>query len=170
MRILKDPHTGAFAVISVAILFILCFASMLSVVEQIHFKQALEISRAEPMLSLILIPVISRCGSSLAVLSIRPLNHSQYNAEQGFHRDGAKITAVSAMMLAAVLFAVLLGIGVLPLGTTYSVLTVLAGTAAAYLLAISSSVCHLKGVSGDLAGYSLTIAEAAAMVMLALVA
>ena len=170
LRILKDPHTGAFAVISVAILFIICFASMFSIMEQINFKQALDISKGDPMLSLLLIPVISRCGSALAVLGMRPLAHSQYNGEPDAKKDVPKIIAVSIIGLSVILFALLLGSGVLELEATYSVLIVLAGTVAAYLIAILSSTHHLEGVSGDLAGYSLTIAEAAAIVMLALIA
>ena len=74
LRILKDPHTGAFAVISVAILFVFCYASMSAVIEQINFKQSLGIPQGDSMLSLIFIPVISRCGSALAVLAGRPLS------------------------------------------------------------------------------------------------
>lgn len=169
LRILKDPHTGAFAVISTAILFILCFASMLSVTEQIHFKQALDIAQGDPMLSLILIPVVSRCGSALAVLGIKPLGHSQYKAEPGAKKEIGKIAIVTIFVLASFLAAALLGAGALPLEATPSVLIVLGGTAAAYLVAIASSVRHLKGVSGDLAGYSLIVAEAAGLIVLALV-
>jgi len=168
LRILKDPHTGAFAVISTAILFVFCFAAMSAVVEQIHFKQALDIAKDDPMLALIFIPVITRCGSSIAVLAGKPLAHSQYNEEQGTKKAVSEIIAVSLMGLAAILGALAIGTGILVQEASYTVLTVLAGAAAAYLAAMFGAARQLKGVSGDLAGYALTIAEAFAIVMLAL--
>ena len=44
---------------------------------------------------------------------------------------------------------------------------VLLGAALAYVTALSGVVHQLKGVSGDLAGCSLTIAEASAILVLA---
>jgi cobalamin synthase len=45
---------------------------------------------------------------------------------------------------------------------------VLAMTLASYLAAIVSAARQLKGVSGDLAGYALTVGEGVAVVALAL--
>ena len=169
LRILKDPHTGAFAVISVAVLFIICFAAMLSIVEQINFKRALDISKDNPMLSLILIPVITRCCSALAVLAGKPLAHSQYKTEASPKKSVKEIMAVSMIGIAAMLMAGALGTGLLIPERSFSVLIVLTGTVVAYVAAISTSVNQMKGVSGDLAGYSLTIAEAFALIMIALI-
>lgn len=168
LRILKDPHTGAFAVISVAVLFILCFASMSSVIERIHFKQALDIAEGNPMLVLILIPVISRCCSAFAVLAGRPLAHSQYKEEPGAKKALAEVIGIFIMGLAAVVASLVIGTGILIDEATWSVPLVLACAVFAYLAAMYGAVRQLKGVSGDLAGYSLTIAEAMAVVSLAI--
>lgn len=167
-RILKDPHTGAFAVVAVGILFIVCFASMMSVMERIHFKQALDIAQGDPMLALILIPVITRCCSSVAVLAGKPLAHSQYKGEAETKKPVAEVTAVSLMGLAAVLAALAIGSGLFVQEASRSGPAVLAGAAVGYLAAMFGAVRQLKGVSGDLAGYALTIGEAAAIVVLAL--
>ncbi len=170
LRILKDPHTGAFAVISVGVLFIICFAAMLSVMEQVHFKQALDIANGNPMLALILIPVITRCCSAAAVLAGKPLAHSQYHEEAEAKKPMAAVAAVSLMGLAAILTALAIGIGFYGKEADWSVTLALAGAVAGYLAAMLGAVRQLKGVSGDLAGYALTIGEALAVVMLALLA
>lgn len=170
LRILKDPHTGAFAVISVGVLFVFCFASMLSAIEQVHFRQALNIAEGDPMLALILIPVITRCCSAVAVLAGKPLAHSQYKEESGVNKPVGKIIAISLMGLAAALAALAVGAGLIVQEANWSVLLVVAAAAAAYLAAIAGVVRRLKGVSGDLAGYALTIGEAFAVVVLALLA
>ncbi len=170
LRILKDPHTGAFAVISVGVLFVFCFASMLSAIEQVHFRQALDIAEGDPMLALILIPVITRCCSAIAVLAGKPLDHSQYKEEPDVKKPVGKIIAISLMGLAAVLAALAVGMGVIVQEAAWSVLMVLAAAVAAYAAAMAGAVRQLKGVSGDLAGYALTIGEAFAVVVLALLA
>ncbi len=168
LRILKDPHTGAFAVISVGILFIVCFAAMLSTMEQLHFRQALDIAVGDPMLALILIPMITRCCSAIAVLTGKPLSHSQYNEGVGTTKPLSEVTAISLMGLAAIAAAIAIGMGIFVKEASYSVPLVLAAAVAAYLAAIFGAARRLKGVSGDLAGYALTIGEAFAIIMLAL--
>ncbi|HWQ79456.1 MAG TPA: adenosylcobinamide-GDP ribazoletransferase [Anaerovoracaceae bacterium] len=161
LRILKDPHTGAFAVISAAVLFIVCFGSMSAAVEQLHLKQALDIATDDPMPALILVPVVTRCCSAIAVLAGKPLAHSQYQTEEGTKKPAAELAAISLMGLAAILTA---------FWHSWSVPLVLAGALAAYLAAMFGAVRQLAGVSGDLAGYALTVGEGAALVMLALLA
>lgn len=168
LRILKDPHTGAFAVISAAILLIVCYAAMSAVMEQIHFKKALDIAEGDPMLVLILIPVITRCCSAAAVLAGKPLAHSQYREEADVKKPVGAVTAICLIGLAAILAGIMIGSGFLTSQASWSVPLVLAGTVAAYLAALFGAVRQLEGVSGDLAGYSLTIAEAFSLVMLAL--
>ena len=169
LRILKDPHTGAFAVISVAILFIIGYAAMSSALEQMHFKKALDLVSGEPMLALILIPMITRCCSSLAVLAGKPLMHSQYHEEQEAKKPTGEIMTVCLMALAAILASLAMGTGLFGQGASYLVPLVLAGAVLAYLAAMFGAVRQLKGVSGDLAGYALTIAEAFAIIVLALI-
>jgi adenosylcobinamide-GDP ribazoletransferase len=170
LRILKDPHTGAFAVISVAVLFIVGFASVSAVLEQVHFKQALDIAEGDPLLALILIPVITRCCSAVAVLAGKPLAHSQYREDPDAKRPVAAVTAICLLALAAIAASLLVGAGSFGAEATWSVPLVLTGAAFAYLAAVFGAVRQLKGVSGDIAGYSLTIAEVFALVMMALLA
>ncbi len=169
LRILKDPHTGAFAVISVVVLMVLCYASMSSVVERIHLRQALDMETGGLMLSLIFIPVITRCGSALAVMAGKPLAHSQYHAEEGQKKPAAEIAAVAIIAILVFSIVFTLGAGLWQIKTDYSLFIVLVCTAAAYVIAVVSSARQLAGVSGDLAGYALTWAEAVALVVLACV-
>lgn len=120
------------------------------------------------MLALILIPVVTRCCSAVAVLAGKPLAHSQYKEEPDAKKPVAAVTAVCFLGLAAAAASLLIGIGFYAPEATWSVPLVLAGAVAAYLAAVFGAVRQLKGVSGDVAGYSLTIAEAFALVMLAL--
>lgn len=196
LRILKDPHTGAFAVISVAGLFIICYAAMSATVEQIHLKNALGIVESDIMLALIFVPVITRCCSSIAVLAGKPLAHSQYNeakkspislkhadvrmrykGEEGAKKPVAEVIAISLIGLAAIFapLAMVTGAPVLETAsldkpTSYSMALVLACTLIAYNAVIFGAVRQFRGVSGDLAGYALTISEAVAVVVLALLA
>lgn len=170
LRILKDPHTGAFAVISVGILFIICYAAMSTVLEQVSFARALDIVDDDPMLSLILIPVITRCCSALAVLTGKPLAHSQYGGGEEKKKATTEVLTIILMALLTIGVAALLGTGMLMnMATSYSILLVLLVVILAYLITMMGAVRHLKGVSGDLAGYALTIAEAFALVAMALI-
>lgn len=166
LRILKDPHTGAFAVISVAILFILCYAAMSAVVENIHLEGALSLKNGNSMLSLILIPAATRCCSALAVLKGKPLQHSQYGSE--FKKNSNPGEAIFVLFLAVLCIAGAIFIGTLAGSFSYTVLIIMLVTFVAYSAAIFYSANQLGGISGDLAGYSLTIAEAAAIVTMAL--
>jgi adenosylcobinamide-GDP ribazoletransferase len=66
-RILKDPHTGAFAVIMLAVLFIMQFAAVFAIVE-----------RGQYLVLLITIPVISRCCAALSILCLKIMPQSSY--------------------------------------------------------------------------------------------
>lgn len=168
LRILKDPHTGAFAVISVGVLFLLCYASMSSVVEQVHFKKALEIASGDLMPVLILIPVVTRCCSAVAVLTGKPLSHSQYKTEPDTKKPIAEVTVIIMTGVAAMLAALAVGSGFFGGEAAWAIPVILVCAVVAYLSAIFGSSRQLGGVSGDLAGYSLTISEAFALIALAI--
>lgn len=169
LRILKDPHTGAFAVISVVVLMLLCYGAVASVVERINLTQALGIANGDPMLSLILLPIITRCGSAIAVMIGKPLAHSQYKADEEKKKSAAEITAVVITLAGVFLTAYAYGAGVFAAETSFAPLVVLIGALAGYLVSILSAARQLGGVSGDLAGYSLSIAEASGLVVLAVI-
>ena len=144
LRILKDPHTGSFAVVSVAMLMLFSYAAALSL-------------PAERLRALALIPALSRCGSAWCVSSLPTLGHSEYT---GMPRKGGHQAAVLCMALAALLIA--------GLWLGKSAVIALLVEAAAYALSMGWACRTLGGVSGDLAGFALTISECAALIALAL--
>lgn len=143
LRILKDSHVGSFAVVMIGILFLLQFAACMAV---------------ERLLPLLLIPVLSRAGSALSVLAIQPLGHSEY-ANQSAPRE--LIRAVLAMAAAALL--------VLLLACGWRGLAVGGAVIAGYALAMWRCVRSLGGVSGDLAGFALTVAELCGLIALSMI-
>ena len=141
LRILKDSRVGAFAVISVCLLMLFQFAAAMSVGSRF---------------ALLLIPMLSRTGSAVCVCLIPPLETSQYAAEK---RAVPKIALLcgGAALLALIVFAGWRG------------LIVGAAVLAGYAAAMRSCVRALGGVSGDLAGFSMTIAELCGLIALAVV-
>ena len=126
-RILKDSHCGAFAVICMVLLAMGQWSAFLS-------------ARSLSLWGLALIPVASRSCAALAVLTLRPLDSSQYSAMQ---RGGGPVClALSA---------------VLPL--------LLAGSFAPAMTAVGCALAawygyrQLDGMSGDVSGFALTVGE-----------
>lgn len=155
-RILKDPHAGAFSVIALGILFVLYYPAMWAALE----KGGLTI------LALILIPVISRGCSAFCVLVFKPMGHSQYKKSDNEKPRKKLAIMVAAIMILSLVISLALesrwGI------THYKSTLVLVLLIFAYSLAMTYASRDLKGVSGDLAGYALTIGETAAIVGLAI--
>ena len=149
LRILKDPHTGAFAVIMLAVLFVLQFASAFVFVE-----------KGRNYVLLIILPVISRCCSAFSVLCLKPMTQSSYanmfRENTGIsHKIFVIIIAIACITLSFFLSGIngLIVVGSVILGFT-------AAMACAYM--------NLKGVSGDLAGFALVIGELCGLVALAI--
>ena len=131
-RILKDSHCGAFAVICLALLVLCQWAVFLS-------------AEVLPLWPLALIPVASRACAALAVLTLRPISTSQYSA---MTRGGAPV------VFAAIVLAAVCGLSVL-LWDSFAPLA----AAVCYWLAAWYSFRQLDGMSGDVSGFALTIAE-----------
>jgi len=148
LRILKDPHTGAFAVIMLAVLFIMQFAASVAVLEGgRHFAL------------LIVIAVISRCCSGLSALCLKTLPQSGY-AKMFTHNTGTlhKICLIVIAACAIALSYFIAGF--------YGVI-VAAVTAAGFAGAMAYAYLDLKGVSGDLMGFALVISELCGLIVLA---
>ena len=143
--ILKDSHVGSFAVIGCLLLMIAQFAFCAS-------------STGE-FLTLIFIPVVSRCCSALAVTLIRPMFTSQYAG--AFQRGISKVEPVvlSVMLIAAVTVA-------FPLCGKAGF--ALVGGLAGYALALIKGFKSLGGMNGDIAGYALTLSELTSVAVWAL--
>lgn len=141
LRILKDSRVGAFAVISVGLLMLFQFAAAMSV---------------EKTSLLLWIPMLSRAGSAVCVCVIPPLETSQYAADKREMPKTALLCGGLAL-LAMIVFAGWRG------------LIVGAAVVAGYAAAMRCCVRALGGVSGDLAGFSMTIAELCGLIALAIV-
>ena len=140
-RILKDSHCGAFAVICMVLLALGQWSVFLS-------------AEGIALWPLALVPVASRACAALAVLTLRPMTTSQYSAME---RGGAPVVFAALVLAAACIVSVLLWDSFAPAVTT-----------AVYALAAWYGVRQLGGMSGDVSGFALTLAElggAAALVL-----
>jgi len=148
LRILKDPTVGAFAVVMLVILFFLQFASVFSVVIGGRYWAML-----------IVICVISRGCSALAIFMLRHMPASNYAAMLG--DIGKEVKAyVSSMVLIAVGFAFFYA--------GFIGLIVSAAVILGYTAAMRKAYKGFDGVSGDLLGYSMVIGELCGLITLAL--
>lgn len=141
-RILKDPHCGSFAAISLGLLMLASFAVLLS------WKYS-----AAKLLPLALIPVSTRACAGIAVLGLKPMSTSQYSRE----RDKRLIIPLCVMLAAAVILPVVfMGLGgIAP-----------AAAAAAYWLFALYGKKQLGGMNGDISGFALTLGELIGVIIL----
>lgn len=140
-EILKDSHVGSFSVIGVVLVILAQFALCVS----------LKPGRA--LQGLVLIPVVSRCCSVLAIQLLPPMESSQY-ANRESH---------GALPLVMLLLAIGWGFWMQPeFGPA------LLGCTAGYALALFRAFRSLKGMNGDISGYCLTLGELAGLAVLAI--
>ena len=142
-EILKDSHVGAFAVIGIGLLLLAQFAFLTSVPERADYR------------ILLFVPAVSRCGSSLAVTILKPMNTSQYAAQKKPRSHVAVLAVMTVLFVAA---------GFLLCGRYGFVLL---GGLAGYGLALRKAYKSLEGMNGDISGYALTISELCAVAVLA---
>ena len=150
LRILKDPHTGAFSVIMIAVLFILQFAAVYAVIENGKY-----------LALLIIISVISRCCSAFSHFCLKVMPQSGYGNmfKQNVkipHKIFIVVTAVTAFAL-SYLYAEIFG------------LIVAVSAVLGFIAAMAYAYKEFKGVSGDLAGYALVVGELCGLVALAVI-
>lgn len=144
-KILKDPHCGAFAVISLGLLMLFSFAVFLS-----WEYEALR------LIPLALIPAAVRASAGMAVLGLPPMSTSQYSRQ----RDKRLIIPLAFMLAAAT---------VLPI--VFMGLTGLAPAAAAcgYWLFCLYGKHELGGMNGDISGFALVMGELVGVTVLVFV-
>ena len=143
-EILKDSHVGAFAVIGIVLLVIAQFACMASVPDGADYR------------ILLFVPAVSRCGSSLAVTVLKPMNTSQYADQKKPKSHVAVLAAMTALFVAG---------GFLLCGKYGFVLL---GCLAGYGAALRKAYRSLEGMNGDISGYALTLSELCAVAVLAI--
>ena len=141
---LKDSHVGAFAVIGIALLLLAQFAFLSSVPEHADWR------------ILLFVPAVSRCGSSLAVTALKPMNTSQYASQEKPKSHIGVLAVMTALFVAA---------GFLLCGKYGFVLL---GGLTGYGFALRKAYKSLEGMNGDISGYALTISELCAVAVLAL--
>lgn len=143
-RIIKDPLTGAFAVICLVIIALLSFAA---------FCEA-ELSN---YIALLAVPIATRSCSALAVQLLRPMGHSQYAkcGKTSFSVILPAITLVASLVLAFVL------------GTSAFVVVCVA--VIFWGIACWQGFRQLDGMSGDISGYAIVWAETFAVIAFAFI-
>lgn len=145
-EILKDPHTGAFAVIGIVLYLLIYFA----------LGTELQPSTAAPLL-LGLSFVLSRTLSGLSVLLFPP------NAGKGLSITFKDAAGKKASVIILIFFFALCSAGLVCLEVLTGIVMVLAALICfTYLYVMSRR--QFGGMSGDLAGYFLQLCE---LVMLA---
>ena len=142
LHILKDVHTGAFAVVGLGLLMMFSHSAAMGL-------------QWSDLRALLFVPVVSRCGSAFCVLTLQPIGHSEYAKTEG--KAAQRIAVVAIWLIAVIACAICL---------RGPVLALLAETAV-YAAAMAWACHTLKGVSGDVAGFALSVAECAALIALA---
>ena len=148
IRILKDPNTGAFAVISLAILFIIDFAATYTLVEN-----------KVNVIGIIIIPIISRSLMGLMLLKKDSMKESSLGAY--FKKDTGKID-----ILILYLFLLASSISFIIIFNLKAILVPVFMIISA-VISVNKSTKELGGMSGDSAGYGLVIAEVVGILFLA---
>ena len=160
-RILKDSRVGAMAVVSVIFLILMNFASLIIVM-----SYTFTFSGFAPFL---LMPVASRAAAGLMVLTMKPMEISQYAEDYERPRGGLRIALI--LQVAVYAIAVLSiswfwdgmeGYGLIRTGVP--ALVTLVGTIGACLYGNR----QLAGMNGDVAGYAICLGEVLGLVSLAM--
>jgi len=149
LRILKDPHVGAFAVIMVAVLFLLQFAAVYTVVDGGRYFALV-----------IAVCVLSRSCSALSIFVLHHMPQSNYAAMLG-EKTG----------ILPKIFIVIAGAGAVAFAFLYAGAFGLIASAAVilgYAWAMRPVYKGFGGASGDLLGYSQVRGELCGLIALAL--
>lgn len=149
IRILKDPNTGAFSVIALAILFILEFSAIHTVIEK------------SIVLPIIIIPIISRALMGILLLKRDSMKESSLGA---YYKKGTNkfdiIILYSFIIIASLIMYFI---------ASYKGILISLAVVVSALISVNKSTKELGGMSGDSAGYGLVISEFIGILILALI-
>ena len=160
-RILKDPHSGAFAVICLVIMLLVFTGSMADIAEEFSIKSCS---------LLVVIFTASRTVSALEVIMREPMETSQYAQLEEPGRAGDTIPAI-------IILAVVLGVCELIMSgmswwaliaELYSNIIALTVMVAAFITC-SIDCRKLGGMNGDISGHMITISELFGVLTMALI-
>lgn len=144
-EILKDSHVGSFAVVWCVFLILASFA----VFSSMTLKNSFGI--------LLLVPVISRCCSSFAIIQLKAMNTSQYAGAIHYPKWHKAVLALLIITCLFVGFFVWEKCGF-----------ALVGCLTGYALALKKSYQSLQGMNGDISGFCICISELCAAFVLVL--
>ncbi len=150
-KILKDPHVGSFAVIMIIILFLLQFTAVYEI-----------ISTDKNIIVLIFIPIFSRCCSATASMRLKAMRQSEYVNMFKKNTDTSHIIFIIITAIAALVLAFF----TCSLTGLISVLITIIG----FIISLALVYRVFGGISGDLAGFSLTVAELVGLLTYAIIA
>ena len=160
LRILKDPHTGAFAVISVAMLFVVNFSGVYTVISNSIKDNAINNINTSAV-GLILIPIISRSLMGYLLLSKDSMKGSSLGA---FFKQGTgkvdRFILLSSLIISSIISIFIFKI----YGVIMSLAMILVST-----FLVNSAAKEFDGMSGDSAGYGLVIAETIGVLILSFI-
>lgn len=151
LRILKDSHIGAFAVISLIILFFLQFSGVYSFLEK-------NIDIRDIICLLILIPVISRSLAGYFLLSKITIKESSLGT---YFKKGTNKVDIIIMIGVIILSTICIFINS---GLKYSIIPLT--MTAIVTVGVRKCIKEFGGGSGDVAGFALIIGEAAGLITL----
>lgn len=160
LRILKDPHTGAFAVISVVMLFVVNFSVLYTVINNSIINNSINNINTSAV-GLILIPIISRSLMGYLLLSKDSMKGSSLGA---FFKQGTgkvdKLILLSCLIISSIISIFIFRI----YGIIMSLAMILVST-----FLVNSAAKEFDGMSGDSAGYGLVIAETIGLLILSFI-
>ena len=151
LQILKDPHKGAFSIVMIAVLFLLQFAAVYAIFDS-----------GKHYMTFLFISVISRCCAAISLLHLGTIQHSGFASAFRQNTSGSHKAFVYLLAAAAIAGSYLL----IGLSGLISVLAAILGFSGA----MAYSFREFKGVSGDLAGFSLVLGELCGLIVLGVLA
>lgn len=144
-EILKDSHVGSFAVVWCVFLILAGFAVFSSMTADTSYG------------ILLFIPVVSRCCSAMAIMSLKTMNTSQYAGSVIYpklHKAVLTLTVLVCLFV-CVSFWGKYGLALL-------------GCLAGYGMALGKSYKSLQGMNGDISGFCICTSELCAVAVLVL--
>lgn len=177
IRILKDSHSGAFAMVCLSLMLIIFFGAMMEIAPAISIDNCL---------LLVLIFTASRFTSAVCVLNCAPMKTSQYAEASNTskvdktesdtakaRRKGAIIDTIPAL----VILLVVLGATEIVIldGSLWALVAEIYSNALAAIVILAAAItCKLDrkmlgGMSGDVSGHMITTAEMFGMAALGII-
>lgn len=145
LRILKDSTIGAFAVVSIIMLFFLQFSAVYSFMEE-------KLS----VFSLILIPVLSRTVVAYCLFSIVTIKESTLGT---YFKKGTGIVDKAIMIILTLIIGI---ISFYILG--YKGLIMCIFICIGIILSVFKCIKEFGGISGDVSGFALVVGELAGLI------